>query len=455
MQFKNSFQNLPSLFFENVVPTPLTKPQLVIVSSDCRQLLNCQLSDENLLLWLNGELRLKGDQRISTRYAGHQFGVWAGQLGDGRAISLGEVDCNHQKWEIQTKGSGLTPFSRMGDGKAVVRSSVREFLASEAMHFLGVPTTRALALITGEDAVERETIEKSALVARVFPSNLRFGHFEYAYHFGYQNELDALTNYAREFFFAECNSLEEMLLEIVLRTAKLIAKWQSIGFCHGVMNSDNMSLLGLTIDYGPFGFMQDFQPNWICNHSDSHGRYTYHNQPYIALWNLDRLLVCFSKKLPTTVLQEILAQFEPVFLQAHTDEFSAKLGLQTKSNEDTNLIQELLTLMAEKEMDFTFTFRNILNFPESTWRKKYLDRLAQEKTPENILQKNIHGKNPKYILRNYIAQEIIAEVESGQTQKITEWLKILSSPFAEHPKFDSYAKPTPKNLQHIEISCSS
>jgi uncharacterized protein YdiU (UPF0061 family) len=262
--FNNTFKTLPKFFYEVVKPTPIKNPKLIHVTKLRDEL---GLTDVDLTSWLNGELHLSGEERISSRYAGHQFGVWAGQLGDGRAISLGEI--NGQ--EVQTKGSGLTPFSRMGDGKAVIRSSVREYLCSEAMFGLGIPTTRVLALLTGDDKVRRETIERSAIVARVFPSNLRFGHFEMAFHFQKDEELNALIDYTNKNFFPG-KTIEEMLREIVKRTAHLMAHWQNVGFCHGVMNTDNMSVLGLTIDYGPFGFLEDTVLNYICNHSDHQGR---------------------------------------------------------------------------------------------------------------------------------------------------------------------------------------
>ena len=475
MIFKNSFQSLPTLFYEPVKPTPLVRAKLVAISKSCQEMLGLKLTPNEMKSWLNGETRLEGDQQISTRYSGHQFGVWAGQLGDGRAISLGEIVAPSGRWEIQTKGSGLTPFSRMGDGKAVIRSSVREFVISEAMHYLGIPTTRALALLTGDDSVERETIERSGLVARVFPSNLRFGHFEHAYHFNHLDELKSLTSYTQAHFFPECKNLQEMLTTVTQQTARLIAQWQSLGFCHGVMNTDNMSFLGLTMDYGPFGFMENYDPEWICNHSDHGGRYSYINQPYIGIWNLDRLMICFSDSLSAESLKEILMTYEPAFYDQYYKEFAGKLGFKAWQNQDVDLLQSLLTLMQEHSLDFTYTFRQLPTLADQTpgqelplplqiwktqpalqdWLKKYRIRLSSESTTplERFRSQNL--KNPKYILRNYIAQEIISEVELGKFEKLEKWMQVFEKPYDEHPEFNSYAEPTPEALRKFIISCSS
>ena len=286
INFDNSFQKLPAFLYEHVAPTLLKQPLLIHVTELKKELGLESLSDSDLQKWLNGEIRISNEQRIATRYAGHQFGSFAGQLGDGRAISLGEIlSSDGKRWEIQTKGSGMTPFSRMGDGKAVIRSSVREYLCSEAMYGLRIPTSRVLAIIIGEDKVYRETIERSAIIARVFPSNIRFGHFEMCYHYNRKDVLNDLIEYTRYTFF-DGVSIEEMLAQIIDKTALLMAHWQTAGFCHGVMNTDNMSILGITIDYGPFVFLEDTDLSHVCNHSDHQGRYAYDNQPSVAAWNL-------------------------------------------------------------------------------------------------------------------------------------------------------------------------
>lgn len=466
-KFDNTFRTLPQFLYEEVRPTPISHPKLIHISK-LAQDLELGLSDEELVAWLNGEKVVPGEQRISTRYAGHQFGVWAGQLGDGRAISLGEIITS--KWgrqEVQTKGSGLTPFSRRGDGKAVIRSSVREYLCSEAMFGLGIPSTRVLALITGNDPVHRETVERSAIVARVFPSNLRFGHFEMCFHFEKDEELNALIEYMRSTFYPGL-SIEEMLREIIHRTAKLIANWQNVGFCHGVMNTDNMSALGLTIDYGPYGFLEDTVLNYICNHSDHQGRYAYNQQPSIGMWNLERFLVCFLKHVPKEKLQVLLNEYPEVFEKEYIRLSREKLGLYKPEENDFKLFINLLNTLNQLSIDYTFFFRTLAegdlqkiwdyygNREElKTWYSAYLIRLQSEEltADERILR--MKKTNPKYILKNYIAQEIIEDVEAGSSTKLQEWLEVLYAPFDEHPKFEDYAGPTPPAKKNYEVSCSS
>lgn len=467
MKFNNSFTTLPAFFYEEVVATPLTSPKLIHVTKLKSDLGLSNLTDLELQSWLNSENRLDGDQRISTRYAGHQFGVWAGQLGDGRAISLGEaVTSTNEKLEIQTKGSGLTPFSRMGDGKAVIRSSVREYLCSEAMSGLNIPTTNVLALITGSDKVYREDVEHSALVARVFPSNLRFGHFEMAYHFKKQSELLALIDYTRHQFFKSA-TIDEMLETIIDRTALLMAHWQTVGFCHGVMNTDNMSILGLTIDYGPFGFLEDTKLDYICNHSDHQGRYAYNQQPQVAMWNLEKLLICFLDHISKDQLSLMLNRFPQLFQQYYSQMARQKLGLEREDQGDLELFNDLLRKLSHHSVDYTFFFRSLSDslqpfwdyygkLPELlTWVESYQKRLQLESMSDQERSQKMKRVNPKFILRNYIAQEVIEEVEEGTKIKLNEWLTVLNSPFDEHPEFQSYSLPTPPEKKNYIVSCSS
>lgn len=464
------FEHLPRLFHESVESTPLRDPELLALSPQALKALNWpspqQIPQNELRDWLNGNRRIPGDQRLASRYAGHQFGVWAGQLGDGRAISLGEFrDSQHQIWEIQTKGSGRTPFSRHGDGKAVVRSSVREFLGSEAMAALGVPTTRALALIIGSDPVVRERIERSALVARLFRSNLRFGHFEYAFHFGHHKELQDLTEATRLRFFPEASNLEEMLEIVVHRTARLISLWQSLGFCHGVMNTDNMSVLGDTIDYGPFGFLDDTELDWICNHSDHEGRYAYHRQPAVALWNLEKWLVCFTPFVAQEKLQHILDLYAPRFEAEWLSCFRQKLGLFEKQTDDQELVRDLLLALHEDRLDFTLSFRELAT-PEKIqaksgssyemWLQRYQKRLeAEDHSPEER-QTLMNRTNPLYVLRNAIAQDVIDDVLGGSTRLLHLALRVFADPFQFHEEAPPQWKERPSaQRKGYSLSCSS
>lgn len=471
-RFDNSFQTLPPIFRETVEPTPIRNAKLIAVSESCARLLDFDrafLQSEQFQKWINGETRLPGDQRMSSRYAGHQFGEWAGQLGDGRAISLGEIlNRKGERWEVQTKGSGLTPFSRMGDGKAVIRSSVREFLCSEAVHGLGIPTTRALCLLTGDDPVYRETVERSAVVARVFPSNVRFGHFEYAYHFRHAEALDALIEYARARFYPNAADAADMLDEITMRTAELIAQWMAAGFSHGVMNTDNMSILGITIDYGPFGFMDDMRLGLICNHSDYGGRYAYDQQPLVGLWNLDRLFNCFDKHVPHERLEAILETYFPRFEAKWLELYRRKLGLTQAQAGDKQLVVDTLLLMNRFRLDYTRFFRNLhredlrefFKLPAGdesveTWLHNFSARVESEGTPVEIRRAAMNAANPKYVLKNYIAQKVIEDVEAGGTAEIARWLRVLETPFDEHPELEAFAGPTPPECKNIEVSCSS
>lgn len=472
VKFDNTFTQLPSFFFERVKPTPIRGAKLLHVTK-LKDVLGLEASDTEFLKWLNGEKTLPGEQRISTRYAGHQFGVWAGQLGDGRAISLGEIMTKEGRLEIQTKGSGLTPFSRMGDGKAVVRSSVREYLCSEAMAGLGIPTTRVLALLTGEDPVYRETVERSAVVARVFPTNIRFGHFEMAFHFKKDQELKALIEYTNKTFYPGM-SIEEMLEEIVKRTAILIARWQDVGFCHGVMNTDNMSILGLTIDYGPFGFLEDTVLNYICNHSDHQGRYAYNQQPSVGMWNLERLLVCFMNEVPKERLEKILEKYPSFFENEYVRLSREKLGLKTEEANDFQILIEAIQMLNELSMDYTFFWRSLCDYKTGqkdslkkvfdyygdrqellTWLEKYSARLQKENSDDLERSLRMKKNNPKYVLKNYIAQEVIQDVEQGNSGKLNDWLNILYTPFDEHADFEKYSRPTPPEHKNHIVSCSS
>jgi uncharacterized protein YdiU (UPF0061 family) len=474
IDFDNSFQKLPAFLHEQVEPTPLKEPVLIHLTELKKELGLESLSDSILQKWLNGEIKISNEQRIATRYAGYQFGSFAGQLGDGRAISLGEIlTSDGKRLEIQTKGSGKTPFSRMGDGKAVIRSSVREYLCSEAMHGLEIPTSRVLALITGQDKVYREAIERSAIVARVFPSNIRFGHFEMCYHYNRKEDLNDLIEYTRHTFF-DGVTVEEMLAQIIDNTAKLMAHWQTVGFCHGVMNTDNMSVLGITIDYGPFGFLEDTALSHVCNHSDYEGRYAYANQPSAAAWNLDKLLICFSDHLPKETLSNLLDTFSVLFHTHYQKLCQRKIGLMTLETEDPNLFGFLLQTLSKLSIDFTFFFRQLSNYKVNRidslselwnyyekseelikWLALYDLRLKKEVSDDSIRSAKMKSVNPKYVLRNYIAQEIIEDVEKGESGKLKNWLEILYSPFAEHPEYESYSKPTPTAKKNFSISCSS
>jgi len=475
-----------------VSPTPIPDPYWVAFSSSTANLLNIPLNDGGLPLdtaWLSllagNSLQIKELQFLNpfaTVYSGHQFGVWAGQLGDGRAILLGEV--NGQ--ELQLKGAGLTRYSRMGDGRAVLRSSIREFLCSEAMHGLGIPTSRALSVVGSELPVLRESMETAAVCARVAPSFIRIGHFE---HFASTQNIARLKELADlliEQHYPECRASKQPYLDLFKsisdKNAKLVAQWQSVGFCHGVLNTDNISALGLTIDYGPFGFLDHFQIDHICNHSDQGGRYAYHRQPQIMHWNMACLASAFIPLLEIdctedeakTLLAEALDNFASAYKVVWQKLFRQKLGLYADHDGDIKLIERLLQSMHDSRIDFTNLFRSLslikknddiesitlrndfINRDEiDQWLSEYLGRLKLESDDDITRQLKMDAINPKFILRNHLAQKAIEMAQQHDYSEIATLLKILENPFEDQEAYVAYAMPPPPDLASIEVSCSS
>ena len=364
LHWRNSFCKLGNDFYTRVSPQPLPDPYWVGYSRAMARELgldeSCFASGE-MLETLTGNRHIVGTEPLASVYSGHQFGIWAGQLGDGRAILLGETA---NGLELQLKGAGLTPYSRMADGRAVLRSSIREFLCSEAMHGLGIPSTRALCVTGSDTEVYRESIETAAVLTRVAPSFLRFGHFEHFSHRGQLAQLRTLADYVIARHYPQCcdsdrydgNAYAALLEAVSARTAAMVAQWQAVGFCHGVMNTDNMSILGLTIDYGPFQFLDGFEPGHICNHSDSQGRYAFNRQPQIAYWNL----FCLAQALLPLIEEQELAlealeSFKVVFPAQFAQRMRAKLGLTATeapaSKDNLALIEDLLQLLAKERID--------------------------------------------------------------------------------------------------------
>ena len=432
---------------------------------------------------------------FASVYSGHQFGQWAGQLGDGRALLLGEADSPAGAMEWQLKGAGLTPYSRMGDGRAVLRSSIREFLASEAMHALGIPTTRALAIVGSPAAVRRETLESAAVVTRIAPSFIRFGHFE---HFAHSRRdsaaLRALANSVIADSYPDCAASPSpalALLEAVTRrTATLMADWQAVGFCHGVMNTDNLSILGLTLDYGPYGFLDAFDPDHICNHSDHQGRYAFARQPNIGFWNLHALaqglhpLVIEDLAKPSTgqevadpiaAIQAALEPYKAHFANAMLARLRAKLGLDSAQPDDGALCDDLLHLMAQDRCDLTITMRALSQFSSApgaanpavrdhftdrdafdAWAARYAQRLRAEASDDAARAARMNRVNPKFILRNHLAESAIQRAQAGDFSELQRLHAVLETPYDEHPEAPAaYAALPPDWAQQLSVSCSS
>ncbi len=419
-------------------------------------------------------------------YAGHQFGHYVPQLGDGRALVLGEVvNSVGQRWELQLKGSGQTPYSRDGDGRAVLRSTIREYLCSEAMHALGIPTTRALCIIGSEEEVYRERIESGALLVRMAPSHVRFGSFEVFFYRQQYAQLRQLADYVIRHDFPELQRHREpypaLLREVVLRTARLIAQWQLVGFSHGVMNTDNMSILGLTLDYGPFGFMDTYDAGFVCNHSDHLGRYAFDRQPSIGLWNLSCLAQAMLPLLDeddggaaAAQAREVLTAYQPAYQQAYADGMRAKLGLREARDGDGELGARLLDLMQANQVDYTNLFRDLARlrlddfandgflrerFTDragfDAWAADYRARLRAEQSDDLMRRTAMHGVNPRFVLRNYLVQQAIERAEQGDYAEIGRLLDLLSRPYDQQPGMAAYASEPPAWGRRIEVSCSS
>jgi serine/tyrosine/threonine adenylyltransferase len=467
------FGRLPGHFYTRIHPTPLPDPYLMAWNTELADEMGLASAAEQLAIadYLCGNRLPQGSEPIASVYSGHQFGVNAGQLGDGRAILIGEyLAPNQQHWELQLKGAGPTPYSRRADGRAVLRSSIREYLCSEAMHGLGIATTRALGMAGSKQGVWRESLETAAVVLRVAPSFVRFGHFEH-----YRHDIDSLQTLADwviQHHYPACaaasNPYVALLENVIERTAIMIAQWQAVGFCHGVMNSDNMSILGLTLDYGPFGFMDGFDAGHICNHSDDSGRYAYQQQPEIGQWNLYVLAEALLPLMDKASALHALQQYQTIFENYFSDLLRQKLGLLHWQDSDWTLITTLFELMHRSRTDWTYFWRNLSNMDESlrnhfqdrsafdAWFADYQLRLSSEARDANERKTAMDGVNPKYVLRNYLAEIAIRKAQENEDFKeINTLQQCLMHPFDEQPAFEHYAALPPEWAAQIGVSCSS
>ncbi|TAJ27864.1 MAG: YdiU family protein [Nitrospirae bacterium] len=483
LQFDNTYARLPESFYARVMPTPLPNPSLIHFNSDAAALIDLD-SDEakrpEFAACFGGSLLLPGADPVSMLYYGHQFGVYAGQLGDGRAILLGEVRNGHgDKWDLHLKGAGRTPFSRDGDGRAVLRSTIREYLCGEAMQGLGIPTTRSLCIVGSDEPVFRESVETGATLLRMAPTHVRFGSFEAFFYRRQHDHIARLTDYV----IAQCfphlagvtDTYSRMFTEVAVRTAHLIAQWQAVGFAHGVMNSDNMSILGLTLDYGPYGFLDEYNPGFVCNHSDRQGRYAFHHQPDIGYFNLRCLAQALSPFLIQDQAQDALARYEAAFAERYDALMREKLGLREAGPEDRALVGELLNLLQAGRVDYTNFFRALGGFQQGAgehndalrdffldreafdaWAGRYRERLSAEGSRDGERRARMDRVNPKYVLRNYLAQTAIEQATKQRDySEITRLLELLRDPFTEVSGREPYAAPPPEGGKQIVVSCSS
>ncbi|WP_053238153.1 protein adenylyltransferase SelO [Sandaracinus amylolyticus] len=498
--------------WSKVLPTPVAKPRLMVAVPEVAALLDLtttELESPEMVEVLAGNRVLPGMQPYAACYGGHQFGHWAGQLGDGRAITLGEViNTRGERWEMQLKGAGRTPYSRTADGRAVMRSSVRELVCSEAMFHLGVPTTRALSLVaTGEDVV-RDVMysgdprpEPGAIVCRVAPSFLRFGNFEI---FASRDEIDllrALADHTIRAHFAHLGAPSRetygaWLAEVCRRTAEMVMHWMRVGFVHGVMNTDNMSILGLTIDYGPYGWLEGYDPSWTPNTTDAGGRrYRYGHQPNVAWWNLQRLARALVPLVgdDVAILERALMTYGETLEAREAEMIAKKLGLRAldvgPAGDDVPMVQELYELLEAFETDMTIFFRRLADVPSdpgdvtdaaliapledafygeppedhrhrvATWLRRYAERVRADGTNDVERRAKMNAVNPKYVCRNYLAQLAIDDAEKGDPGKVLALLDVLRRPYDDQPGKDEYAMKRPEWARHrvgcSMLSCSS
>ncbi len=467
----NPYLALPSLCYDRVNPTPLKKPFLIHTNQEVADMLGIDISDrEALTHFVNGELNLNGSDTFAMCYAGHQFGHFVPRLGDGRAINIGTINGFH----LQLKGAGQTLYSRSGDGRAVLRSSIREYLMSEAMYGLGIETTRALAIIGSEHSVYRQSWEKGSIVLRVSPSWIRFGTFEYFAHSQNFKELEALADYAIDECYPHLSNENDKYLhfftEVMGKTARLMAEWQVVGFNHGVMNTDNMSILGLTIDYGPYAFLDDYDTNYVCNHTDQYGRYSFGNQPLIGEWNLKALALALEPLVRKERLEKIIKHYGRLYSRHFLYLMGKKLGLDEVFDKDFDFIKQMLGMLQSLHVDYTLFFRTLsrydgdrkgllklglLHRPMNEWLDEYDKYLKNNKTTEEIRHKNMLKINPKYVLKNYMLQEAIDEAEKGVFDKVEALFTIAQNPYAEHKEFEHWSKATPDEFKNQKLSCSS
>jgi uncharacterized protein YdiU (UPF0061 family) len=484
-RFDNTYAALPDRFYARLDPTPVAAPRLVRVNTALAERLGLDadaLASPESVRTLAGNVLPDGATPIAAAYAGHQFGHFVPQLGDGRAILLGEVVApDGARFDIQLKGSGPTPFSRGGDGRAAVGPVLREYIVSEAMAALGVPTTRALAAVTTGEAVRRDTMLPGAVLTRVASSHIRVGTFQY---FAARSDAEAvrlLADHAIARHYPDAATAEQpyraLLDAVVARQASLVARWLLIGFIHGVMNTDNCSVSGETIDYGPCAFMDAYDPAKVFSSIDQHGRYAYGNQPRIAVWNLARLaetllpLLADDEDKAVEVAQDVLAAFSPRFEAAYFGGLRRKIGLVTEQDGDVTLVNDLLKLMTENAADFTLTFRRLCDaaaddgavralFADPTafdsWAARWRWRLGEEAAEPAAIRDAMRAVNPAYIPRNHLVEAALnAAIERDDFGPFEQLLEVLSRPFEERAGFELYAMPPKPEERVLQTFCGT
>jgi uncharacterized protein YdiU (UPF0061 family) len=483
LPFHNHFAGLGEAFAERILPTPLPNPYLVAFNPDGASLIGLDRDasrDQDFVEYAAGNRVAPGVEPVAMVYAGHQFGVFVPRLGDGRAILIGDLtDAQGGRWELQLKGAGQTRYSRFGDGRAVLRSTIREYLGSEALAGLGIPTTRALSIAGSDLPVQREELETAAVLIRLAPTHVRFGSFEYFAARGQAGEVRRLAEWVITDFHPELAGRDDRysrwFQEIVDRTARLVAAWMAAGWAHGVLNTDNMSILGWTIDYGPFGFLDAYDPGFICNHSDHEGRYAYNRQPGIGLWNLTRLAEALLSLVSEPDLVTALNTYQPTFETEYARLMRLKLGLEEHREHDRSLVWALLQVLQAGKVDYTRFFRLLAAFDSTPgaetqalreecgflhqydeWALKYAERLRAEGSVDAERSVRMRGVNPAYVLRNWLAERAIRMARDDRDfTEIERLRRLLHNPFEEQAGMEEYAAAPPDWGRHLVVSCSS
>ncbi|WP_428908335.1 protein adenylyltransferase SelO [Niallia sp. Krafla_26] len=478
--FDNSYQVLPKILFKNQTPTPVKSPELIVMNGSLAETLGLSVehlqSEEGINVFVGNQIP-ENSVPIAQAYAGHQFGHFA-MLGDGRAVLLGEqITPDNRRYDIQLKGSGRTPFSRGGDGRAALGPMLREYIISEAMHGLGIPTTRSLAVVTTGEPVYRETILPGAVLTRVASSHIRVGTFQYAANWGSRDVLQNLADYTIDRHYPEFENQDNRYLtflrRVIERQAKLISKWQLVGFIHGVMNTDNMTVSGETIDYGPCAFMDQYDPATVFSSIDREGRYAYGNQPSIGAWNLARFaeallpLLNENQEKAIEIAEGEIAQYFTIYNQYWLAGMRAKLGIMNEEPDDEALVNDLLQLMQEYKSDYTNTFRSFtLDKLEGEkmfskeefkkWYKRWQERLSRQKEPKEEVLKSMRNHNPAIIPRNHQVEEALnAAVEKGDMSVMNVFLDALAKPYSYTKEQEKYCQlPTPSN-QPYQTFCGT
>ena len=463
LNFDNHFAKLGQDFFAKAAATPLKDQFVAAYSSKACELIN--LDEEKIIQKNFLDFSNQNFCNLAMLYAGHQFGHYVEQLGDGRAMLLAQVrNQKNESWDLVLKGCGLTPYSRPyvqnADGKSVLRSAIREYLISEAMAGLDIPTSRALCLIASKDYAVREVIEPAAQIIRLAQSHVRFGSFEVFFYRKQNDKIKILADYVIAQNFPHLkNNYAEFLREVVKLTAVTIAKWQAFGFCHGVMNTDNMSILGITFDYGPFGFLDEYNSHHICNHTDREGRYSFANQPFIGFWNLTALALTLSSLISMPKQKEILDEYEGYFLTEYHNLMAQKLGFEKIDDDVKKLIYQLLDLLEKNKTDYTIFFHNLLKSNDESvfedWFLQYRDLLKSHNISEESRKKLIKKSNPKFILRNYLLEIAISKAYKGDFSEVKKLQKIMEKPFDEQREDEKYAEAPPAWAKGVVVSCSS